>query len=1234
MSVGYYGFFLSLYFLFPCALISELVKEKTLIVEKTNEIGFLRMNPDVTGIRFQNRLEHDSHTENQILLNGSGVAAGDIDGDGRCDIYFCSLDGRNSLYRNLGNWRFEDIAEESNVDFPNLLSSGTALADLDGDGDLDLIINTVGQGTWILGNNGSGVFHRIEQPEPLNPNRGGMSLALADIDSDGDLDGYIANYRRTTIRDQLNAKFKVEMHSGQPVVVKVNGEPVAGTENEGRFSLTPEGKMLENGEPDLLLINDGKAHFQPIEMGGGRFFLEDGTPLITDLHDWGLSAMFHDVNQDSLPDLYVCNDYKSVDRFWINQGNGQFRAIPRNALRTTSIYSMGVDFADINQDGRDDFFLADMLSRDHVRRNVQMMDGVPPSMRSLDRPQVSRNTLFLNRGDETFAEIGRLSGVQASEWSWNPVFLDVDLDGFDDILVSTGHELNGLDKDASRRIEAIRASKEMSKRDQRRLNRYFDRLAVRNHAFQNQGNLTFKEVGKDWGFDIKSVSHGMALADLDNDGDLDLVINNMNDPAEIYRNLADAPRIAVRLIGRPPNTQAIGAKLILKTLSLGEEDRTQRREIRAGGRYLSSDDALKVFSAAESSTSYELEIIWRSGNRTVHQDIQPNHLYIFGEPEDAPLTEHVHEASESLSGSVWFEEVEGLLEHRHRDIPFSDQSRQVLQPKSLSRLGPGVSWFDLDGDGREDLVIGTGRGSPMGVYYNRNEDGFVPQVSSSSKKPAYRDTTGVLGYHRGQNERHLLIGSSNYEDGSSQGVAVRRIQLSPQPMTGRIPVNSSSAGPLAIADFDGDGDLDLFVGGRVKPGRYPEPADSQLYLDQGGEWVLDEVNSKTLRKVGLVSGALFSDLNDDGQPELILACEWGPLKIFENVDGRLRETTEPWGLQGLVGWWNSVSSGDFNGDGRLDLIAGNFGWNNRYHAAGVDQVRIYYGDLSGSGRITALETFMDPHLQRQVPFEQMMELSKALPYLKNSFPTFESFGKASIEEILGEYFSKASFLQLDTLSSMVFLNQGGRFIGIPLPVEAQFAPVFGISVADFDADGREDVYLAQNYFEAKPGADRMDGGVGLLLKGQGDGHFKPVSIPQSGIAVFGEQRGCSVGDFDMDGRPDLVVTQNNGATKLFRNTSQQNGLIIRLRGPDGNPSGIGAKLRMISGSGADTGPVREITAGSGYWSQSSSLQVMSTSASMDRIQVQWRGGKSTTVTIPKHAVQIEVTHGGAIRVLR
>jgi hypothetical protein len=580
-----------------------------------------------------------------------------------------------------------------------------------------------------------------------------------------------------------------------------------------------------------------------------------------------------------------------------------------------------------------------------------------------------------------------------------------------------------------------------------------------------------------------------------------------------------------------------------------------------------------------------------------------------------------------------------LLGHVHQDEPFDDFDRQRLLPRRLSQLGPGVAWFDLDGDGREDLIIGAGRGGRMAAYRNNGRGGFTEVTNQLDPNPQTRDQAGIAGMVQGSGQRLLLAGSCNYEDGMTEGASVRLFNAERPGAEESLPGQQSSTGPLALADMDGDGDLDLFVGGRVVPGRYPQSASSVLYRNNAGKFVPEPAENNPFAHVGLVSGAVFSDLDGDGLAELVLACEWGPLRVFKNEGGKLvpwdvpvtindssrRSSTkadQPSTLNRLTGLWNGVTTGDFDGDGRLDIAASNWGTNARYRCPSSEPIRIYYGAFDRNGELSVIEAYFDPELKKIVPWTGLDEMSEALLFIREKFTTCQAYGRAAVDEILGGQFKEAQELRANWFESVVFLNRGDRFEVKPLPFEAQIAPAFGITVGDMDGDGSEDLFLAQNFFGVEPQTSRYDAGRGVWLKGDGRGNFAAVRGQDSGVKVYGEQRGCALCDYDGDGRVDLVVTQNRAETKLYRNTQAKPGLRVRLKGPPGNPTGAGAVLRLKFGD--HYGPAREVHAGSGYWSQDSAVQVLGAAESPARIEVRWPNGKLTAADVPAGAKEIEV----------
>ena len=1185
---------------------------KPLEVPLEGKTGFTSLPSEKTGVIFTNILKDEQSAANQLRNNGSGVAAGDINKDGLVDLYFSGLDGGNVLYKNLGDWKFEDVTAEAGADIAlaDQFSTGATFADIDGDNDQDLLVSGLSSGVKLFINDGTGQFTNITGSAGLKSEYGTYSLALADVEGDGDLDLYATNYRSETLRDR-GGDITLEMVDGKLSIPK---------ELRDRIVIV-DGGLKEYGEPDFLYINDGNGHFTPASWTDGTFLDEDGNKLEGPPLDWGLSVTFRDMDKDGDPDIYVCNDFWTPERIWINDGNGKFKAIDKLALRNTSATSMGVDFSDIDRDGDFDFFAVDMLSREHKLRKMQMgtMKPTPVSIGEIDnRPQIMRNTLFLNRGDNTYAEIANLSGLEDSEWSWAPVFIDIDLDGYEDIFITNGNVRDVQDSDT---INHVKSLKLQDAEAQRKTLLLYPKLETQNLAYRNSGDLTFEEVSSDWGLDLKVMSHGAALGDFDNDGDLDMVLNNLEQQASVYRNDSPAPRVAVRLKGLQPNTQGIGAEV---KLTGGPVE--QSTEVFSGGRYLSGSDPIVTFAAGQAKDGMSIEVIWRNGKKSIINDVKANHIYLIDEEYAEDVTPQEPVVAEPL-----FKDVSNLIKHTHHEEEFNDFKLQSLLPNRLSQLGPGIAWQDIDSDGKEDLIITSGRGGKLAIYKNSGKNGF--KLLDSGIK-ANLDQTSIIALKNSEGSSTLITGISNFENHNSQSPSaasyiykdgkLNKLQI--------IPDRASSTGSLSVADIDADGDLDLFVGGRTIPGKYPEPASSMMYINNDGIFEVDSKNSEQLKSIGMISGSVFSDLNEDGYPELILATEWGPLHVFLNKQGELTNATEDLGFSAYKGWWNGVTTGDLNSDGKMDIIATNWGRNHKYHLDKEHPLYVYYNDFNEDGTLDVVEAHFDESMSDIVPERGLSCSSNAMPFIKTNMETYEAYGSAGISDIYGDKLDKSGVLTVNTLDNTVFINRGNSFEAVSMPLEAQFAPSFGVNVADFDGDGNEDVFMTQNFFASQIETPRIDSGRGLILFGDGQAGQRPEAGQRSGIMVYGDSRGSAAADFNNDGRVDLAISQNGALTKIYENKRGKPGLRVRLVGPKENPDGIGAQIRLIY-SKNKYGPVREVHAGSGYWSQDSPVQVMATPQTPTQITILWPGGERTTSDIPSVAIEILVRTDGSLEVM-
>ena len=1145
---------------------------RELDVKGRSRTGFTEVTAQQSGIVAENQVSFDAIVNNRHMMHGSGVAIGDMTGDGLPDVYVARLTAPDVLYQNLGDWQFEDISAQSGLDRTGESTSGVVMVDLDGDKDLDLLLTMpFGPGAVYL-NTGEGVFTRVVNASGLRSSHASTTATLADVDQDGDLDAYIARYKRIALADSLPP----EAITWDAVLQEDGLEPREEFQTHYRF--TSAGSRVirsELAEPDGLYLNDGSGQFSEASWTGGSFLDAEGFPLTTIPRDWALTAKFYDVTGDGITDLYVCNDFDSSDELWIGLGDGRFQRAPAHTLRKTSNATMSVDFGDVNRDGITDFFATDMLSRDYSlrlrQRNTRIPLEQPPGDESF-RPQEMQNTLMIGRGDTTFAELAWFAEVAASDWSWATSFIDIDLDGWEDILVTTGHVFDVQDLDAQL-IEQRRMAVMPSWKEARKLVLEFPSLALNNVAFRNRRDLTFEDMPGGWGFGQNAdIAHGMAMGDLDADGDLDIVTNRLNSPPGVYRNTGGADRLAVILEGEPPNTAGIGANIRVECADLPE----QSKQMSAGGSYLSSNQYVVVFAMKDQPC--QIEVDWPLGQHSSISVDEGNRLYVIEESGVAKAPEF----QTSTPMYQLHQKVSPMIEQ-----DFDDFALQPLLPWRLSRRGPALVAVDVNRDGRDELLQGGGRGHMIRL------DGS-PILDS-----LHGDAAGLLAYPIDNGLTRIIVGESNDEYfRDSSWVHIYDINANAEKVQHqKLPFGLAALGPLSAADIDADGDLDLFVGGHFIPGHYPIPTSSRVYLNQEGTFRVSSKFSEPLHDLGLVNGSVSGDLDGDGFSDLIIATEWGAVRVFKGGLDGLTDHTESLGFASFRGWWRGVALGDFDGNGALDIVASNAGWNHRYGR--TTQVRLSYGDFNSDGRTNMLESFLDPETEIYRPSRMLADLVQVMAArIQMRIASHREFSTIRANELLP--IRNAAALEANTYASSIFLNRGDHFEYYPLHPEAQYSAGISPVVLDANQDGHEDIVLSQNWFAYPLSTPRQDAGRGLLLLGNGDGTFAPAE--KSGFEVYGEGRAVSVGDFDGDRQHEIAFAQHNGPTLVYKKISTKENVYIEFDSP---ADAIGSALRVVYSDGT-RGPTRIVTAGAGYWSQNAQSTILGLwDRSATAVEVTW-----------------------------
>jgi len=1069
-----------------------------------SDTRFTLLDARKTGIQFSNEVEYSEEYNTYTyrnFYNGAGVGLGDFNRDGLTDIYFCGNIVDNKLYINRGDFRFEDITKEAGVACEGVWSTGVSIADVNGDGWPDIYVcksglpDTPNRKNELFINNGDLSF--TEQSEAYGLNDMGLSThaTFFDYDRDGDLDLYLLNNSFQSVTD---------------------------------FDMVEGGRLVRDTiGANKLYRNDGNI-FVDISEEAGIYGSKIG---------FGLGASVADLNRDGWMDIYVSNDFFERDYLYINNQDGTFSEVLDEQLGESSLGAMGADIADINNDAWPDIFVTEMTAEGNARLKTKVLFEAWESYRNkVDKGyhhQFARNVLQLNNRNGSFSEIGRYSGVEATDWSWGALIMDLDNDGWRDLFVANGIFKDLLDRDYLDFYSNPALMRSLIESEEQAILSVIDHIPserVPNYAFHNNGDLSFTNLSETWGLATPSHSNGAAYGDLDNDGDLDLVINNVNMPPFLYRNNTseqdDRSFLSLSFKGRGANPDAIGT-----SATLYYQGKLSYQELIPMRGFKSAVDCRLHFGLGEANRIDSIRISWSDGHCSMLYEVETKQFLTLERTDASPCRNHT-----LLSRSKVFHSLPlpAGLDFIHRENDYVDFKRESLLFHMNSNEGPRMAQGDVNGDLLDDLYICGSRGEPGALYIQRKSGGFISSNQALCEAEASSEETDCTLFDAdgdGDMDLYVACGGSELSSSSSaladklylnngKGIFTKSRQILP---VGRY--ESSSC--VKAKDYDGDGDMDLFVGIRLRPFLYGIPANGYLLENDGlGNFTnVSDNRAPGLNEIGMITDMVWVDLDQDQDPDMLIVGDWMPVKVFINEQGYFKDRSVSWGLSGTEGWWNRVAAGDLDRDGDMDLVLGNHGLNSRFRTSAEKPVTMYVNDFDMNGSVEHIICAFNG--DTAYPVVMKNDLVKQIPALERKYETFKSYSRQTIHDMFSEEILQRSVvLELTMLESAVLINGGqGKFQLRSLPAESQLFPVYAVITGDFDHDGNCDILLGGNLSRAKPETGIYSAGYGLFLKGRVNGDWTAVPADSSGFFTKGEIR--DFGIVKIDGNNVISVARNN-----------------------------------------------------------------------------------------------------------